>query len=145
MKLIRNYRSTQTILDASYHVVNALESGTSRSRIYSQPGGVKTISVIETGSEKAEAVAVGRTIEQLIGGIGFHSLDFGKVDNQHQITHRSFSDFAVLFRTADQNRIFSEVFDEAGIPYQIVSRKHFFNTKCVSELISLLKSLVMSS
>ena len=141
VKLTRNYRSTQTILDASYHVVNAQEGDASISRIYSQPGGANTINVMETGSEKAEAVAVGRTIEQLIGGIGFHSLDFGKVDNQHQTTHRSFADFAVLFRTADQNRFFSEVFDEAGIPYQIVSRKHVFNLKGVSELISLLKTI----
>ncbi len=141
VKLTRNYRSTQTILDASYHVVNALEKDDTRSRIYSQAGGAKTISVIETGSEKAEAVAVGKTIEYLIGGIGFHSLDFGSVDNQQQITHRSFSDFAVLFRTADQSRIFSEVFDAAGIPYQIVSRKNIFNAKGVSELISLLKTI----
>jgi uncharacterized protein (TIGR00375 family) len=141
VKLTRNYRSTQTILDASYHVVNAQEGDATRPRIYSQPGGVKTISVIEAGSEKAEAVAVGRSIEHLIGGIGFHSLDFGNVDNQHQHAHQSFSDFAVLFRTADQKRIFSEVFDEAGIPYQIVSRKHVFKTKGVLELISLLKIL----
>lgn len=137
--LTRNYRSSQTILDASYRVVNAQEKGASRTRIYSQLSGAKTISVIEAGSEKAEAVAVGRTIEQLIGGIGFHSLDFGNVENQQQITHRSFSDFAVLYRTSDQNRIFSEVFDEASIPYQVVSRKHVFKVKGVSELISLLK------
>jgi uncharacterized protein (TIGR00375 family) len=140
-RLTQNYRSTQTILDASYQVISARETETHRSRIYSWIDGVKTIRVIEAGSAKGEAVAVGKIIEKLMGGMGFHFMDFGSACERHQIANKSFSDFAVLYRTEVQNRIFSEVFDTAGIPYQIVSRTNAFDTNNIKELISLLKTI----
>jgi ATP-dependent DNA helicase UvrD/PcrA len=139
IKLTQNYRSTQTILDGSYQVIKPQNKDTFQERIYSEIDGPKTICVFETDSEKAEAVAIGKTIERLIGGIGFHSIDFGIVDGQQHAKNASFSDFAVLYRTSEQNRVLSEVFDNAGIPYQIVSRENVFNTKYISELISTLK------
>jgi len=139
IKLTQNYRSTQTILDGSYQVIKPQKKDTFQERIYSEIEGPKTICVFETDSEKAEAVAIGKTIEKLIGGIGFHSIDFGFVDGLQHAGNASFSDFAVLYRTSEQNRVLSEVFDTAGIPYQIVSRENVFNTKYISELISLLK------
>ena len=137
VKLLQNYRSTQTILDASYHIVEAGDPAASR--IYSKIEGTKTISIIETVSERAESVAVGKIIERSIGGIGFHSLDFGTVAEQHQAPQRSFADFAVLFRTADQGRVFHEAFNAAGIPCRVVSRESVFKKKGAGELISLLK------
>jgi len=139
--LTRNYRSTQTILDASYQVIRNQNKDASGSRIFSQIGGARTINIFETASEKAEAVAVGKAIEQLIGGTGFHSIDFGNIRDNGPSFNRSFSDFAILYRTAGQGRIFSDVFDTAGIPYQIVNRETIFNAKGISELISLLKIL----
>jgi DNA helicase-2/ATP-dependent DNA helicase PcrA len=139
IKLIQNYRSTQTILDGSYQVIKSQNKDTFQERIYSEIDGPKTICVFETDSEKAEAVAIGKTIEKLIGGTGFHSIDFGVVDGHQHAGSLSFSDFAVLYRTSEQNRVLSEVFDTAGIPYQIVSRENIFNTTYISEVISLLK------
>jgi len=139
INLSRNYRSTQTILDASYQAVSPAGEKDSAGRVYSQIDGTPTVSVLETASDKAEAVAAGRTIERLIGGTGFHSIDFGRVSGQNPRVQRSFSDFAVLFRTADQGRVFGRVFNDGGIPYQVVSRQNFFNTKGVSEMISFLK------
>jgi DNA helicase-2/ATP-dependent DNA helicase PcrA len=139
IRLTQNYRSTRTILNGSYQVIKPQNKDTFQERIYSEIDGPKTICVFETDSEKAEAVAIGKTIEKLIGGIGFHSIDFGLVDGQQHDRNVSFSDFAVLYRTAEQNRVLSEVFDTAGIPYQTVSRENVLNTKYISELISLLK------
>ena len=139
IKLTQNYRSTQTILDGSYQVIRSPNNDTFQERIYSEIDGPKTICVFETDSEKAEAVAIGKTIEKLIGGIGFHSIDFGLVDGQQHDRNVSFSDFAVLYRTSEQSKVLSEVFDTAGIPYQIASRENVFNTKYISELISFLK------
>ncbi len=139
IKLTQNYRSTRTILDGSYQVIKPQNKDTFQERIYSEIDGPKTICVFETDSEKAEAVAIGKTIEKLIGGIGFHSIDFGLVDGQQHAGNISFSDFAVLYRTAEQNRVLSDVFDTAGIPYQTVSRENVLNTKYIGELISLLK------
>jgi len=120
-------------------VIKPQNKDTFQERIYSEIDGPKTICVFETDSEKAEAVAIGKTIEKLIGGIGYHSIDFGFVDGQQHAGNASFSDFAVLYRTSEQNRVLSEVFDTAGIPYQTVSRENAFNTKHISELISLLR------
>ncbi|MBW2603031.1 MAG: ATP-dependent helicase [Deltaproteobacteria bacterium] len=139
IKLTQNYRSTQTILDGSYQVIRSQDKDIFQERIYSKVDGPKTISVFETDSEKAEAVAIGKTIEKLIGGIGFHSIDFGLVDGLQHAGNVSFSDVAVLYRTSQQSRVLSEVFDTAGIPYQIVSRENVFNTKYISDLMSLLK------
>jgi len=141
IKLLQNYRSAQTILDASYQVITARKNDSSASRIYSQGQGAKHINIVETASERAEAVAVGKAIERSIGGTGFHSLDFGHVTEQHQTVTRSFSDFAVLFRTAAQGNVFAEVFEKAGIPCQAVNRDRVLIKSCAAEWISLLKTI----
>ena len=74
----------------------------------------------------------------MMGGIGFHSIDFGKT-NGYSRGSFGFSDFAVLYRTGNQSEIIADVFKNAGIPYQIANREHIFNNKFVSNLISLLK------
>ncbi len=139
VNLKQNYRSTQTILDASYQVIEPQKKDGFKERIYSEIHGEKTIRVIDSNSGKAEAVAVGRTIEQLIGGMGFHSFDFDHVIQSRETPDFGFSDFAVLYRTLEQHRVISKVFDAAGIPYQIVSRENLFGKSGITELISLLK------
>jgi DNA helicase II / ATP-dependent DNA helicase PcrA len=140
-RLTQNYRSTQTILDASYQVISAREKNPHRSRIYSTIHGDKTIHIIEEGSAKGEAFAVGKIVEKLMGGMGFHFMDFARNCDGRQVPNKSFSNFEVLYRTDVQNKIFSEVFDAAGIPYQIVNRTNTFDTKNMNELISLLKTI----
>jgi DNA helicase-2/ATP-dependent DNA helicase PcrA len=139
IKLTQNYRSSQTILDGSYQVIRSQGEDSFKERIYSKINGTKTISIIEAGSEKSEAVAIGKTIEKLMGGTGFHSIDFGRVNGQHLHTDLGFSDFAVLYRTSEQHKILSQVFDVAGIPCQIVSRENIFSSKYIGDLVSLLK------
>ena len=139
IKLTQNYRSTQTILDGSYQVIQSQDENSFEERIYSNLEGTKTISIVEAGSEKAEAVAIGKTIEKLMGGTGFHSIDFGRENGQQHLSNLSFSDFAVLYRTSEQHKVLSQIFDAAGIPYQIVSRENVFNSERIGDLLSLLK------
>ncbi|MCJ7617401.1 MAG: UvrD-helicase domain-containing protein, partial [Desulfobacterales bacterium] len=142
INLNQNYRSTETILEASYQTIknnrdyNALDSA---SRVYSDIKGSRKIKIIELVSEKAEAVAIGKIIEKMIGGTGFHSIDYGSVDSSCTKKQMSFSDFAVLFRSWIQSKIIAEVFDKANIPYQIISRENTFSSKGVSGLLSFLK------
>jgi len=139
IRLTRNYRSVQTILDASYQAL-AREDATPESfRIYSEIKGKRTIGIIETGSEKAEAVAVGRRIEQMIGGTGFHSIDFDKIDLSSEDSARSFSDFAVLYRTNNQGLLIADQLEAAGIPCQVASRERLYEHKTVAELLAWLK------
>ena len=139
IKLTRNYRSVQTILDASYQALSRKDETSEDFRIYSEIKGKKTIGIIETGSEKAEAVAVGRRIELLIGGIGFHSIDFNKIDSACEDSARSFSDFAVLYRTNNQGLIIANQLEAAGIPCQVASRERLYDHKTIAELLSYLK------
>jgi superfamily I DNA/RNA helicase len=139
INLLRNYRSTKTILDASFQVINHHRHQSSDLRTYSEIDGIKTISILELSSDKSEAQTIAGIIEQQIGGTGYHSIDTRKAIEVNDIYSRSYSDFAVLYRTNEQQRIIERTFENAGIPTQIVSREDALNRKGLPEIISLLK------
>ncbi len=141
INLSRNYRSTETILETSYQVIRDHRINKFQSRIYSKIDGAKTLNILELDTEKAEAVAIGKTIEQMVGGIGFHSMDFSGIDNVNPSKNRSFSEFAVLYRTGAQGIVIAETLEKAGIPCQIANKENMFKIKGVSELISFLKAI----
>ncbi|MBW2490852.1 MAG: UvrD-helicase domain-containing protein [Deltaproteobacteria bacterium] len=141
INLIRNYRSTKTILNASFQVIKNHRHPSSDERTYSQIDGAKVISIMETATEKTEAQTIAGVIEQQIGGTGFHSVDTGKVIDANSVMSRSYSDFAVLYRTNAQHRALEKVLERAGIPFQIASRETALNQKGLPEIISLLKAI----
>ncbi|MDX1708154.1 MAG: UvrD-helicase domain-containing protein, partial [Desulfobacterales bacterium] len=138
IELTRNYRSTETNLDASFQVIRDHRLHTSADRTTSQIKGIKTISILEMASGRAEARALARVIEQLVGGSGFHSIDTGRVMDANLESARSYADFAVLVRTHYQLNVIAEVFDQEGVPFQIASRKTRVKSWGMAELISLL-------
>ena len=139
-RLTRNYRSTQTILDASYQVIqNHRLNDEDDGRTYSRIDGIKAISILELSTEKAEAEAIGRIITRQIGGTGFHSIDTGTVTDANLATARSYSDFAVLYRTHAQHQMLADVFSKQGIPFQVASRENALKQAGLPELLSFLK------
>ena len=141
--LTRNYRSSETILAASWQVMRRGDRQTSGvgglgSRLYSNIEGRAHVAVVELPSERAEAVAVGQTIEKAVGGAGFLAIDSGKVDG-YRCSDHSFADFAVLYRTANQAEILADVFTRAGIPFQTASRRRTFGRPGVAERLCLLR------
>ncbi|MFO7709753.1 MAG: UvrD-helicase domain-containing protein [Desulfobacterales bacterium] len=136
VSLNRNYRSTDTILNASFDVISA-DGGGGRRRAFSGIDGVRTVSVLELPSDAAEAGAIAHAIESLVGGTGFHSIDTGRVRPSSSAPSMSYADFAVLFRTVEQIRWVAEVFEKRGIPCQAVSRRHSLEPPGVAELLSL--------
>jgi superfamily I DNA/RNA helicase len=141
IRLTRNYRSTKTILDASYQVVGARRDQSAEARTYSQIDGVQTISMIAAGNENSEAEAIARIIENLVGGTGFHSIDTGRIDDANLAHTCSYSDFAVLYRTHAQHRIIAEIFEKSGIPFQIASRENLLTPRGLADLIAYLKAV----
>ncbi|MFH2065812.1 MAG: UvrD-helicase domain-containing protein [Pseudomonadota bacterium] len=137
--LTRNYRSTETILQASFQIIRSQHDQPSESRVYSEIDGTKTISVMKFSSEKAEAVAIGKIIEQMVGGLGFYSIDFQKAGDSFETIDRSFSDFAILYRTNTQGNLLGDVLGRAGIPFQQASRDQAFSQKGIREVLSLFK------
>ncbi|MGE0086723.1 MAG: UvrD-helicase domain-containing protein [Desulfococcaceae bacterium] len=139
IRLNRNYRSAESILESSQQVIRSTRPDDPQLRIYSGIQGVKTLTILEQATEKAEAVAVGKLIEKICGGTGFHSIDFGKTGESGMKSDRGFSDFAVLYRTHAQAEVIAEVFEKGGIPFQIASRDHAWGEKGIAELLSWLK------
>jgi superfamily I DNA/RNA helicase len=138
--LDKNYRSTDAILEASYQIIDDQRVNFSGSRVYSEVDGDKTISVFTADNEKQEAVIIGKKIEAMIGGTGFHYQDFGTAKQRASTSENlSFSDFAVLTRTHSQIRVFADVFRKAGIPFQAVSREDVLYRKGLRELLSFLR------
>jgi len=139
IRLERNYRSTQTILDASHQLIAADPSRAVDHRVYSHIAGHTVINVIEAATDRAEAEMVGRLIETMIGGTGFHSVDTGAVDTANLDAAKSYADFAVLFRTNEQSRTIAQVFEETGIPFQLANRRKIFEQEGVAALLAVLR------
>ncbi|KPJ77658.1 MAG: hypothetical protein AMJ54_07210 [Deltaproteobacteria bacterium SG8_13] len=136
-----NYRSCQAILDASRQMMTARCATRDSHRIYSGIMGVPTIGIIESSTEKAEAVAVGKSIEQLLGGFGFVSMDFGQVDERSDIKALGFADVAVLFRTARQGEKLAETLAAAGIPCQLTTAGKSGRDSGVQTILSVFRLL----
>ncbi len=138
IQLTRNYRSTETILDASFQVLRDHRMRSKDARTYSQIEGVKTISVLALDSARAEARAIAGIIVQLVGGTGFHSIDTGQVTDANLVAAYSYADFAVLVRTHQQLKVIAAIFKEQGVPFQVASRQDSIKSWGLPELISVL-------
>jgi ATP-dependent DNA helicase UvrD/PcrA len=120
VRLDRNYRSTGTIVRAA---VQAIAPGTlvpGRALTPMKRGIPAPVGLYAAADERDEAGFVARTIDQLLGGSSFHSLDSDRVDAR-EVTDRgglSFADIAVLYRTSAQARPVVEAFTRSGVPFQ---------------------------
>ncbi|MBI9085828.1 MAG: UvrD-helicase domain-containing protein [Desulfobacterales bacterium] len=142
IRLTRNYRSVETILQAAYQVIRPQHSDGIDTRTGSLSAGGKRVTVLEAGTETGEAVVIGKAIETMVGGLGMHAMDFGKAGKTGGDDRFGFSDFAVLARTRNQLDVVAEQFESAGIPFQLAARDNLFGKKGIAEIISLLKVVV---
>ncbi|MEO1266805.1 MAG: 3'-5' exonuclease, partial [Myxococcota bacterium] len=79
------------------------------------------ITMHAAATEKSEAEFIVKTLEKLLGGHTFFSIDSGRSTGAED-TDYSFSDTAILYRTEAQAQALTEALDRSGIPYQ--SRSH---------------------
>ena len=120
LHLRRNYRSTQTILDAATQVIDR-SPGHEALDIWSEFVEQIKLDIHDAPTDKAEAEYVVHQIEQMVGGTSYFSIDSGRVDDrvdEAEQSNRSFADFAVLYRTSAQVSALREALDRSGIPYQ---------------------------
>ncbi|MBU3951312.1 MAG: UvrD-helicase domain-containing protein, partial [Proteobacteria bacterium] len=141
IQLTQNYRSTQTILDASFQMITAAEGQSGSEKIFSNLVTPQKLILKQTASPAAEAVAVGMMIEKLMGGLSFFAMDMGTKDTGNITGEKaySFADFAVLFRTKEQGKIFAEVFAKHGIPFQAADKKDRFAQDGICQVLSLFR------
>ncbi|NOX32764.1 MAG: UvrD-helicase domain-containing protein [Deltaproteobacteria bacterium] len=141
--LTKNYRSTQTILDASFQMISKSLEDKEKLKVFSGVENTKKLVIKETVTEKAEAVAIGKMIEKLVGGVSFFSMDTGKVNSYDQKEY-SFADFAILYRTSKQCETFIRMFEKEGIPFQAADKKNMLDIDGIRQVVSLCRIIAKS-
>ena len=133
--LARNYRSTGTIVSAATQVIQPAAGDTPPSRIVRDM--LEQITIHVAPSADAEAEFVVHTIETLIGGHSFFSIDSGRTEGGVP-ANLSFSDIAVLYRTDSQSKALSDALARSGMPYQRHSHERLTDRPGVRALLQRL-------
>jgi superfamily I DNA/RNA helicase len=124
IKMEQNYRSTTPIL----HTANSLIRHNANRReksLWSDASGRDQVRLVTMPGEKEEAELIVEEIREL------------KVGEK-----RSWDDFAVLFRTNAQTRVFETELREHNIPYRMIGGQSFYERKEVKDLMSYLAVIV---
>ena len=132
VELSRNYRSGPMIVEGARQMIapTSLVKDRKLSPVLVDP---TRITIHEAPTDKAEAEFIVKTIEQLVGGSGFFSMDSGRVDSG-QGGSFAFCDFAVLYRTELQAEALLEALVRSGMPYQKRSHVTLDDTRLVQLL-----------
>jgi len=112
--LKRNYRSQGTILEAAQAVLN--DKDTAEPLLPEIPGG-RLVKVVRLPNPVTEGIFITRTIDAMLGGSSFLSLDSGRVDVCYE-EGLGLEDFAVLYRLNAVGDALEEAFRSSGIPVQ---------------------------
>ncbi len=115
VRLTRNYRSDRNIVAASSQVIACAGSSQRSTPVREEES--RRITLHESPSDKAEAEFVVHTIEQLLGGHSFFSIDSGRSTDSAG-DNVSFADVAVLYRTESQVPVLAEALQRSGMPFQ---------------------------
>jgi ATP-dependent DNA helicase UvrD/PcrA len=92
------------------------------------------ITVYEAGDERDEAAWIAETIDRLLGGSSFHSLDTGRADG-HAAPGLALADIAVLYRTDAQAGPLGQALTRAGLPFQKRSHDLLQRRTAVPEIV----------
>ncbi|MCR4410921.1 MAG: UvrD-helicase domain-containing protein [Thermoguttaceae bacterium] len=137
--LTRNYRSTQTIIDAALQLI-APASLVAGRRLEAGGLGQEHVEIHACATERAEAEFVVHAIERLVGGSTFFSLDSDRATG-HEAEGLSFADIAVLYRTDAQADPLVEAFERSGMPYQCRSHEPLTEHPAVRSLIGRMREI----
>ncbi|KAA6341154.1 ATP-dependent DNA helicase PcrA [termite gut metagenome] len=117
-KLEQNYRSTQTIVQAANSLIKK-----NQHQIYKEVFSKKDLGdpllVFETASDTDEGKIVADKITEL-----------------HRKENYSYTDFAILYRTNAQSRVFEEALRGCGILYRIYGGLSFYQRKEIKDVIA---------
>jgi DNA helicase-2/ATP-dependent DNA helicase PcrA len=146
VQLTRNYRSTAIIVDGALQAIAPSSLVADRVLRAVGPDVRETalISLVAAASEQSEAETVVHTIETLVGGTSFFSLDSGRVGHAGE-TDLSFADFAVLYRTAAQAGPLCEALARSGIPFQVRSHARLADDPVVLALVERMRASLSES
>ncbi len=125
-KLEQNYRSTQTIVDAANTII-ANNEGQIQKKVYSM-------------NEPGEKIDVFQAITDSEEGFNISSDIFDKRFSKQL----NWSDFAILYRTNAQSRIFEETLRRKNIPYKIYGGLSFYDRKEIKDVLAYFRMVINS-
>lgn len=120
-KLEQNYRSTKVIVNAANSLISKNKSQIQKD-VFSEKETGDLIKITEAYSDIEEGQVVMRQIEQI-----------KRADNCE------YSDFAILYRTNAQSRVFEEALRKNGMPYRIYGGLSFYQRKEVKDVIAYMR------
>ncbi len=123
-KLEQNYRSTRTIVDAANSVIKKNRDQISK-EVYSHNETGEPIRVVKAADDREEGFLVAKHISDL--------------RFREQLEH---SDFAILYRTNAQSRIFEESMRRMNIPYKVFGSLSFYQRKEIKDLLAYFRITV---
>jgi len=121
--LEQNYRSTKAILKAADSIIKH-NRGQLEKTLWTDNDIGDTITVLDNYDERDEANRVANYINELKMRKGY-----------------KFNEFAVLYRTNYQSRVFEETFRKKGITYQLVGGLSFYQRKEIKDILAYLTLL----
>ena len=123
VKLEQNYRSTQNILDAANSVIQN-NTGRKEKKLWTANGQGDKVRMrsFQSAFEEAEFIS-------------------GEIAARVRRQEADYRDFAILYRTNAQSRMFEEKFLMANIPYKIVGGVNFYARKEIKDLLAYLKTI----
>jgi uncharacterized protein (TIGR00375 family) len=117
-QLTVNYRSSPGIVAGALQAIAPATLVPGRVlRAAAQAAPRSRISVHEAADPAGEAAWIAETIDRLLGGSSFHSLDSGRADG-HGHGGIGLADIAVLYRTDAQAASLGQGLTRAGLPFQ---------------------------
>ena len=123
-KLEQNYRSTQTIVNAANAII-ANNEGQIHKKVFSKNEQGEKISIMQSMTDTEEGFIVASDI-------------FDKRYSQQL----NWSDFAILYRTNAQSRIFEETLRRKNIPYKIYGGLSFYERKEIKDILSYFRMVI---
>lgn len=120
-RLEQNYRSTQVIVNAANSLI-ARNSARIPKECYSRGDEGEKIRLIQAYTEQEEALLVASSIK---GHIYSDSA--------------AYQDFAILYRTLNQSRVFEQVLRDKNIPYKVISGPPFLERTEVKDVLAFFK------
>jgi uncharacterized protein (TIGR00375 family) len=139
VRLTRNYRSSPAIVAGALQAIapSTLVVGRELAAMGSREAPAR-ITIHQAASDLAEAEFVVQTVDRLLGGASFLSLDSGRADGgaEHGL---SFADVAVLYRTDAQSGPLAEALGRAGMPFQKRSHDRLGDHPAVRALVRALR------
>lgn len=123
-KLEQNYRSTQNIVNAANSVIKNNRQQITK-EVFSKNETGEPVLVVKSANDREEGFTVAKHISEL------------RFRNQLE-----YLDFAILYRTNAQSRIFEESLRRLNIPYKVFGSLSFYSRKEIKDLLAYFRVTV---